>query len=572
MPAGIGEQSEHRHAHCDVLVVGGGPAGLTAARSAARAGSRVILVDDKPELGGSLLGAPDVIDGRPALLWAAAVRDELAAMPDVILLPRATALARYDANLVLVDERLTDHLPAAERTGPSHRLWHIRARQVVLATGSVERPLVFRNNDRPGIMLAGAVRTYLHRFGVAAGRRAVVFTTNDSAYAAAIELAGAGVSLPVIVDVRPRVSAWGRRAANAGIECLAGRAVVDTGGDAALTSVTIARLDRGRPTGNTTTIECDLLAVSGGWNPALQLYSFPDGRLRYAPEAGAFVPAVSVPGVEVIGAASGTLGLRAALDSGVMAGSRAAYSAGFPTTAEATKHTVQTETEDPILPLWMVPPTAGDPGDLHFVDLQRDATVADIQAAVAAGMRYPEHVKRFTTIGTGNDQGRTSTVNEVGILAELTGQSLASIGPTAFRPPAVPVSFGLMAGPYRGDLYDPIRPTPAHASHVALGALFENVGQWKRAWVYPAPKESFDDAVLRECRAVREGVGMMDVSTLGKIDVQGPDAGAFLDRIYTNTFSNLRGGRVPLRPDVPGRRHGLRRRHDDPPLPTTGSS
>ena len=357
-----------------------------------------------------------------------------------------------------------------------------------------------------------------------------------------MELAGAGVELPVIVDVRPKVSAWGRRASNAGIECLAGRAVIDTGGDTALTSVTVARLDRGRPTGNTTTIECDLLAVSGGWNPALQLYSFPGGRLRYVPEAAWFLPAEPVPGVEVIGAASGTLGLRAALDSGVMAGSRAAYSAGFPTTAEATKHTVQAETEDPILPLWMVPPMAGDPGDLHFVDLQRDATVADIQAAVAAGMRYPEHVKRL-------DDHRHRERPGAHVHRQRGGHPRRADRPVPrdHRPDRVPAAdrAGVVRShggpvPRRSVRSDPADAGPRVACR-PRGDVRERRPVEARAGL-SAPGESFEDAVLRECRSVREGVGIMDVSTLGKIDVQGPDAGAFLDRMYTNTFSNLKVG------------------------------
>jgi sarcosine oxidase subunit alpha len=282
--------------------------------------------------------------------------------------------------------------------------------------------------------------------------------------------------------------------------------VADTTGGEALTSVSIARLRAdGLFEGTPLEIACDLLAVSGGWNPALQLYSYPGGRLRYDRKLAAFVPGAQVPRVEVVGRAAG---------EGLGVGG--------------------------IEPIWMVPPIDGDSGDRHFVDLQRDATVAGLREAVGIGLRYPEHVKRWTTIGTGNDQGRTSAVNEIGILSELTGQPLETLAPTAFRPPAVPVSFTTMAGPYRGKLFDPIRPTPAHDSHVALGAVFENVGQWKRAWAYPRAGESFDDAVVRECRAVREGVGMMDVSTLGKIDIQGSDAAIFLDRIYTNAFSTLK--------------------------------
>jgi sarcosine oxidase subunit alpha len=468
VPGGGDDRADHRLVHCEVLVVGGGWAGIEAARAAAAVtGNRVILVDEGPTL-----------RGDPTL------------GPDVTILTRTTAVARYDANLVVAIQRLP---PGRRRR---ERLWHIRAKRVAVATGAYERPLVFPNNDRPGVMLAGAAAACIERFGVAPGRRAVVFTNNDSAYHAALALHAAGVEIAAIVDTRSE--GVGRymhdRASLAGLRVLTGQVVADTDGDEALGGVSVG----------SERIACDLLAVSGGWNPSLQLYSYPNGRLRWDAGIAAFVPDIDVPGVDVVGRANGD-----GLDVGN------------------------------IEPRWFV---ADAPSEVQFVDLQRDATVAHLRDAVGRGLRYPEHVKRWTTIGTGNDQGRTSAVNEVGVLSELTGQRLEDMAPTAFRPPAVPVSFATMAGPYRGELYDPIRTTPAHDSHVAMGALFENVGQWKRAWAYPKPGESFDEAVLRECRAVREGVGMMDVSTLGKIDVQGSDAALFLDRIYTNAFSTLKDG------------------------------
>lgn len=485
VPGGGDDRAAHRSIHCEVLVVGGGWAGVRAARIAATPGTRVIVVDEGP--------APH---GDPEDLAA------LRAGADVTVLTRATAVARYDDNLVAVVERL----PLGSRT--RERLWHVRAGRVVVATGAVERPIVFRNNDRPGIMLAGAVAGYATRFGVAAGRRAVVFTNNDSAYDAALLMAAAGIDVALIMDVRAAGGEAGlvARVRAADIAVRPCHVISDTAGAESLESVAVSA--RGDSSA-TEWIACDVLAVSGGWNPALQLYAFPGGSLRYDHVTAAFVPGIAVPHVEVVGRANGDgLGVGA------------------------------------IEPLWMVPPADGDTGSHHFVDLQRDATVAALRDAVDRGLRYPEHVKRWTTIGTGNDQGRTSAVNEVGILSLLTGQPLDAMAPTAFRPPAVPVSFSTMAGPYRGNLFDPIRTTPAHESHAALGALFENVGQWKRAWVYPRPGEGFDEAVLREGRAVREGVGMMDVSTLGKIDVQGRDAAAFLDRVYTNAFSTLKIGQI----------------------------
>jgi len=569
VPDGIGARSDRRYAHCDVLVVGAGPAGLAAALAAGRHGARVILAERQPELGGSLLSAPDTIAGQPALDWVAEACRELESMPDVRVLTRATATGRYDGNLVLVAQQrpapgsdTPGRDSAASRraaTAPAtRRLWHIRAKSLVVATGAIERPVVFAEDDLPGIMLAGAARTYLHRFGVAAGRAAVVFTNNDSAYAAAMDLRDAGVPIRAVVDVRPDGGRHAASARAAGIEVLTGHVVEAAHGDPALQAVTV-RAGTGADPGQrgiepgARRIACDLLAVSGGWNPAHQLYAFPGGRLRYEGSIAAFVPGSDVPGVLVTGAANGRFGLAGCLADGTASGETAASAAvlegadepaGSHEPAGAGPHIAVTADTGPgtIAPLWFVPAAPGASTDRHFVDLQRDATVANIELAISAGLRYPEHIKRFTTIGTGNDQGRTSAVNEVGIIAELLGQPIDQLAPTAFRPPITPIPYGVMAGRERGELFDPIRPTPAHASHAALGALFENVGQWKRAWVYPDPGESFEAAVARECLAVRDGVGIMDVSTLGKIDIQGPDAGAFLDRIYTNQFSTLKVG------------------------------
>ncbi|MDQ6883852.1 MAG: 2Fe-2S iron-sulfur cluster-binding protein [Candidatus Dormibacteraeota bacterium] len=457
------------YAHCEVLVVGGGRAGLTAALAAARAGDRVIVVDEQAELGGRLLstGWDD---------WLADSIGRLSTMPDVRLLTRATAFGLYDQNLVLIAERRPD----------GGRLHQVRAKRMVLATGAHERPLIFRNNDRPGVMLAGAVRTYLNRYAVAPGRRAVIFTNNDSTQPLAGDLQRAGTALEATVDVR------------------AGEAVVDTlaSEDGSLRAVVVAPLTGN---GGPRQLECDLLCVSGGFNPTVHLFSQAQGRLRYDEGLACFVPGAPLPTVEVVGAASGDLSGRG---------------------------------QGRIMPTWLV---SGERDDwtTHFVDLERDVTVADVRQALGAGMRSIEHVKRFTTIGTGSDQGKTAGINESAIVATQLGQPVSTVGVTTFRPPYVPVSFGLIAGRNRGDLFDPIRVTSIHPWHVAHGARFENVGQWKRPWYFPAKGEDMEAAVLRECRTVREAVGVMDVSTLGKIDLQGPDALKFLNRLYTNAFDTL---------------------------------
>jgi sarcosine oxidase subunit alpha len=513
-----GARYDHLHAHCDVLVVGGGPAGLAAADAAAATGARVLLADEQPRLGGGLLaGRDEEVGGVPAADWIAGVRARLAAAPDTQVLTRATAVGHYDANLVVIAERRTDHLGGAAPDGVSRqRLWHVRARRVVLATGAHERAPAFADNDRPGVMLAGAARAYANRWDVAPGRTAVVFTTGDSAYAAADDLRAAGVEVAAIVDARE------------------GRAVVGTTGDTRVTSVDVMELTAsGAVTGERVRIPCDLLAVSGGWNPAVQLWSQAQGTLRYDARLACFVPAEAAQAVRAAGACNGTFDLEGCLAEGAAAG------AGEPAPARSGP------AGRPPRALWLVPAPAGDgPGawDSHFVDLQRDATVADIRRAAGAGLRSPEHVKRYTTIGTAADQGRTAGVTTLGVLAATIGVDVADLGPTTFRPPSAPVSFALLAGRNRGELHDPARTTPIHAWHVAHGARFEDVGQWKRPWYYPGPGEDIDAAVLRECAAARTRVAAMDASTLGKIDVQGPDAVTFLNRMYTGDFSKLAVG------------------------------
>ncbi|MFJ9632535.1 sarcosine oxidase subunit alpha family protein [Streptomyces sp. NPDC101175] len=523
------------HAHCDLLVVGAGPAGLAAAAAAARSGARVILADDRPELGGSLLDTAQLQD------WVAELTEELATAPDVRVLPRTTVFGYYDDNHLLAVERRTNHLGAA---APAHvsreRVWRIRARRVVLATGAHERSLAFADNDRPGVMLAASARAYVNRFGVLPGRHAVVLTTNDSAYAAALDLAAAGVRVAAVVDTRPAVPAeWARRAREAGIEVLAGHAVVATEGAPRLTAVTVAPY--AETTGTTRHFAADLLLVSGGWNPVAHLFSQAGGRLRHDDTLGSFVPDTCRQAVEVAGSANGVLDLAGVLAQGVAAGARAVEAEGY---TAGTPNLPRPPAEPPATPAMQVflVPSAGDAP--RFVDLQRDVTVGDLARATAAGLHSVEHTKRYTTAGTANDQGKTSGILAGGVVAELLGVDVSSLGTTTFRPPYTPVSFAALAGRDRGPLHDPVRTTALHDWHVMQGALFENVGQWKRPWYYPLDGEDMESAVLRECAAAREGVAFMDGSTLGKIDVQGPDAPVFLDRLYTNMMSNLKVGMI----------------------------
>ena len=563
-PADDTSRYDKVYVHTDVLVVGAGPAGLSAARAAAVTGARVIVLDDQPELGGSLLSQPhQVLDGVPAADWLTTAERELGEAPEVTLLNRTTVLGSYDANYVVAVQSRTDHLGAAgvDLRGVSRqRLWHVRAQQVIIATGAHERPLVFADNDRPGVMLASAVRTYLNRYGVAAGRRIVVATTNDSAYALLPELSAAGVEVALVADARTELSDVARAARDSGVEVVASTAVVGTAGDPRVTSALVGPIDAsGVPVGEPMTVACDLVAVSGGWSPVVHLHSQRQGSLRWDDDLVAFVPSGEVEGQQVVGAARGVALLSECLTDGARAGAAAAFGAGFVGEAGAAALSAPPATpvpDGPTRALWVVPgPDGRLTGlDTHLVDLQRDQTVADVLRATGAGLRSVEHIKRYTSISTANDQGKTSAVNAIGVIAAALGGAHASstagsagptpgeIGTTTYRAPYAPVAFAALAGRDRGDLFDPARLTSIHQWHVAAGAEFENVGQWLRPWYYPRDGESMDEAVLRECAAVRTSVGVMDATTLGKIEIAGDDAGEFLNRIYTNAFKKLAPG------------------------------
>jgi sarcosine oxidase subunit alpha len=551
---------DKKYVHTDVLVIGGGPAGLAAAREAVRTGARVILMDDQPELGGSLLSgstAPELaetIEGKPALEWVADVEAELVSGAESTVLNRTTAFGAYDANYVIAVQNRTDHLSSPAAPGVSRqRIWHVRANQVVIAPGAHERPLVFENNDRPGIMLASAVRSYLNRYAVAAGRRVVISTTNDSAYSLAADLRAAGVQVAAVVDARPALTPVAAAAVEAGTRVLIGSAVADTASKAAdgrVEGVTVRSInDDGELTSGVEEIACDLLAVSGGWSPLVHLHSQRQGKLRWDDELAAFVPSTVVPNQQTIGSGRGSFELADVLAEGISAGASAAIAAGF---ASETQPSAlgEPKASAPTRQLWLVPGQEGTP-DLwhhHFVDFQRDQSVADVLRSTGAGMRSVEHIKRYTSISTANDQGKTSGVNAIGVIAAAlrtageASRGIGDIGTTTYRAPFTPVAFAALAGRQRGELFDPARKTSIHPWHEAKGALFEDVGQWKRPWYYPQAGEDMDAAVLRECAAVRDSVGFMDATTLGKIEIRGKDAGEFLNRVYTNAFKKLAPG------------------------------
>ena len=532
---------EHMNAHCDVLVAGGGPAGLMAALSAAKSGARVILADEQHEFGGSLLACADEIAGTAAAEWISSAVHELSDYADCTLLPRSTVFGYHDHNFLTIAERCEDTAQPVKE-----RLWRIRARHVVLAQGAFERPLVFCNNDRPGVMLASAVSTWINRYAVLPGRRAVVFTNNDSAYRAALDLTEAGAEIAAIVDSRRGgAGELGRRALDLGIPVLQGHVVSDVAGRQRVSGASIARWtgDSWATVKPTMRIDCDLVVMSGGYSPAVHLHSQAGGQLVWDQSQLGFLPAESSQANVSAGACNGRSSLAECLADGVRAGTEAVSRLGLePSPVEPPA--VGNIEENPIEALWRVPAVKdADRCPKQFIDYQNDTSVADISLAVREGYRNVEHVKRYTALGFGTDQGKLGNINGLAVLADILGKSIPEVGTTTFRPAYTPVSFGVGAGESVGELYEPVRRTAIHDWHEAAGAPMEVVGQWHRPWYFPRDGEDLHAAVARECLAVRNSVGVMDASTLGKINATGPDVVEFLERIYTHDVGRMRVGR-----------------------------
>ncbi len=521
--------------HCDLLVIGAGPAGLAAALTAARSGARVILADEDFLPGGRLNAETLELDGRAGAHWAAEAIAELGSMSNVRLMTRTTVYGAFDHGIHGALERCTDHLPASGGK-PRQILWRIYARRAILAAGATERAIAFGDNDRPGVMLAAAVRAYVNRFGVAPGKTVAVFTNNDDGWRTAADLAAKSVHVTAVIDTRSGAAP----AQIPGARIVMGGRVVDTAGRKGLSAVRLA---------DGTTIDAECLAVSGGWNPNVQLTCHQRGRPVWREDIAAFVPGGDLPaGMAVAGAANGTLTLAAALAEGAQIAGSVAGDLGF----NVAKISLPKAEDEPreVTPFWHV----GESRARAFVDLQNDVTTKDIKLANREGFRSVELMKRYTTLGMATDQGKTSNVVALAILAEATGKTIPETGTTIFRPPYTPVPIGALAGRARGKDFRPYRLTPGHEWAKANGASFVESGAWLRAeWFVRPGEEGWRDSVDREVVTTRNSVGICDVSTLGKIDIKGRDAAEFLNRVYTNAWSKLPVGKV---------RYGLMLRED----------
>lgn len=538
---------DHINQHCDVLIVGAGPAGLAAALTAARSGARVILADEQSEFGGSLLSTTEKLDGKPASEWVSAVTEELRSYDDVMLLPRSTVNGYHDHNFVTIHERCTDHLSdIAPVNQARQRLHKVRAKWVVLATGAHERPLVYSNNDVPGCMVSGAVSTYINRYGVVPGNELVVTTTNDYGYQSALDWHDAGRKVVAVVDTRAnpageRVDAARQR----GINVITGSAVIEVQGSKRVSGVSVAPIsaDGNKVSGSVTKLSTDTVATSGGWSPVIHLSSHTGSRPVWNDEIVGFVPGPTVQKQLTAGGINGSYSTNSVLSEGLDAGLKAVAEVGL-NAAEVILPKAEDVKEGAAMTLFHIPhlkPTSQAPK--QFVDYQTDVTAAGIELACREGFESIEHVKRYTAMGFGTDQGKLGNINGMAVAAKALNKTIPQTGTTIFRPNYTPITFGAIAGRNCGALFDPKRYSAMQMWHVERGAKFEDVGQWKRPWYFPQAGENMQQSLDRECLAVRDSVGILDASTLGKIDIQGKDAREFLGRIYSNAWAKLAVGK-----------------------------
>ena len=537
---------EHKYIHCDVLVIGGGISGIMAAKTAAENNYKTLLLDEKPHLGGTTIYQSsefNKINNQYSSKWLENEISKLKNIKNLEIKTRTSVAAYHGYNFLLARENLTDHLPLNKKKDQiRQRLLKIRAKKVIAATGSIERPLIFNNNDRPGIILSSAIKKYSDYYGVVCGKENILFTNNDSAYETAISLFNKGIKINAIIDIREKVnSEITNHAEKIGIKIYNSYTIVDTSGYRRIKEVSIMKLskDGQSVTGSKVKIKCDCLGISGGWTPAVHLFTQSGGKLKFDNEDNVFIPSKYPSDQISIGSCNGEFDLNTIIKN---FNQNIKNFLGIDKTSfedlkiNSTKEILKRN-------IWLLPSDKAIGKCKPFVDFQNDATAKDIKLALREGFRSIEHVKRYTTTGMGTDQGKLGNMHALGIISDTSGVKMSDLGTTTFRPPYTPLTFGTIVGRNVGEFFDIFRKTPMHDWHVDNNAEFENVGQWKRAWYYPKKGESMFDAVQRESKAARDGAGILDASTLGKIDIQGSDASEFLNRVYTNAWSKLAIGK-----------------------------
>ena len=537
---------EHKYIHCDVLVIGGGISGIMAAKTAAENNYKTLLLDEKPHLGGTTIYQSsefNKINNQYSSKWLENEISKLKNIKNLEIKTRTSVAAYHGYNFLLARENLTDHLPLNKKKDKiRQRLLKIRAKKVIAATGSIERPLIFNNNDRPGIILSSAIKKYSDYYGVVCGKENILFTNNDSAYETAISLFNKGIKINAIIDIREKVnSEITNHAEKIGIKIYNSYTIVDTSGYRRIKEVSIMKLskDGQSVTGSKIKIKCNCLGISGGWTPAVHLFTQSGGKLKFDNEDNVFIPSKYPSDQISIGSCNREFDLNTIIKN---FNQNIKNFLGIEKTSfedlkiNSTKEILKRN-------IWLLPSDKAIGKCKPFVDFQNDATAKDIKLALREGFRSIEHVKRYTTTGMGTDQGKLGNMHALGIISDTSGVKMSDLGTTTFRPPYTPLTFGTIVGRNVGEFFDIFRKTPMHDWHVDNNAEFENVGQWKRAWYYPQKSESMFDAVQRESKAARDGAGILDASTLGKIDIQGSDASEFLNRVYTNAWSKLAIGK-----------------------------
>ena len=537
------DRYEHKYEYCDVLIAGSGPSGLASALAAAKNGARVILAEDKSRFGGSLLVDEVTIGNKKGKEWADEAISQLKSMPNVIVKNRSQVFGYYDHNMMVMFERTRDHIENPNKFTPRQKLWYIRAKEIVISTGSLERPLIFGNNDRPGILLSSAAKEYLKVYGVLVGRKPIIFTNNDSAYDTAIEFKKNGIN-PLVVDTRTNSdSSVISEAKNLNIDIKFSHGIANTKGHLKVNSATIGKFNSDKSSyENLEEVSCDCICVSGNWTPTVHLSSQSGNKLKFNETIDAFIPSQSRQKESTIGSANGSFTLKQALEDGFNKG----FELSNKITNKNSKSTAPTSNERSYGEhdkFWCMPL----PKNKHykrFVDFQNDVAVSDIELAVREGFRSIEHVKRYTTLGMATDQGKTSNLNGLQLVSNIEGKIVPEVGHTTFRPPYTAVTIGTIVGREVGKHYRPTRKSPMHEWHEKNNAVFVDAGLWLRPRYYKQDNESLEEAAKREANNVRKNVGVCDVTSLGKIDIKGPDTAEFLNRIYTNAWMKLPVGKA----------------------------